>query len=255
MEDLKKIKQDGFYISTPEYALMLGVSTEALRSRRRRGELKDQYRFDGKNYWWQGLRPDTVRKVRNNRPVIREPRSNIKRKRRRGVHIKGDETNYPNYAFQQTNEIRLLNRLKTNLPESVINEINPELIKLAQESLKKKREQMEKDLWTPPRTYGGMLRGHSINFEHDLENKRRDYQYEHSEQERRKRRDNTFYLNSHSRNNGGGPYSIGEGDDPGSVEVQVQEMSPGDSNIEREPINKVQESILRLEIENLKKNR
>ena len=32
-------------------------------------------------------------------------------------------------------------------------------------------------------------------------------------------------------------------------------MSPGDSNIEREPINKVQESILRLEIENLKKGR
>jgi hypothetical protein len=114
---------------------------------------------------------------------------------------------------------------------------------------------MEKDLWTPPKTYGGMLRGYSINFEHDLENRRRDYQYEHSEQERRKRRDNTFYLNSRSRNNGGGAYSITEPDDDGSVEVPILEMSPGDSNIERQPINKVQESILRLEIENLKKGR
>jgi|ETNmetMinimDraft_11_1059920.scaffolds.fasta_scaffold17750_4 hypothetical protein len=40
MENLKKIKQDGYYISTPEFALMLNISTEALRSRRRRGELR-----------------------------------------------------------------------------------------------------------------------------------------------------------------------------------------------------------------------
>jgi len=52
-----------------------------------------------------------------------------------------------------------------------------------------------------------------------------------------------------------GSQDAGDGDDPGSVEVQVREMSPGDSNIERQPINKVRESILRLEIENLKKGR
>ena len=255
MEDLKKIKQDGYYISTPEFALMLNISTEALRSRRRRGELKGQFKSDGKKYWWRSLRPDTVQKIRNNRPVVRVSRSNIKRKRRRGAHIRGDETLYPNHAFKVANELKMLNRIKSEVPESVINEIHPELIKLAQDKLLKKREQMEKDLWTPPKTYGGMLRGYSINFEHDLENRRRDYQYEHSEQERRKRRDNTFYLNSRSRNNGGGAYSITEPDDDGSVEVPILEMSSGDSNIERQPINKVQESILRLEIENLKKGR
>ena len=255
MEDLKKIKQDGYYISTPEFALMLNISTEALRSRRRRGELKGQYKFDGKKYWWQGLRPDTVKKIRNNRPVVRVSRSNIKRKRRRGAHIRGDETLYPNHAFKVANELKMLNRIKSEVPESVINEINPELIKLAQDKLLKKREQIQKDLWTPPKTYGGMLRGYSINFEHDLENKRRDYQYEHSERERQKRRDNSFYLNSHSRNNSGGAYNIGEPDDDGSVEVPILETSPGDSNIERQPINKVQESILRLEIENLKNGR
>ena len=255
MENLKKIKQDGYYISTPEFALMLNISTEALRSRRRRGELKGQFKSDGKKYWWRSLRPDTVKKIRNNRPVVRVSRSNIKRKRRRGAHIRGDETLYPNHAFKVANELKMLNRIKSEVPESVINEINPELIKLAQDKLLKKREQMEKDLWTPPKTYGGMLRGYSINFEHDLENRRRDYQYEHSEQERRKQRDNTFYLNSHSRNNSGGAYNIGEPDDDGSVEVPILEMGPGDSNIEREPISKVRESILRLEIENLKKGR
>ena len=48
MADLKDIKKEGFYISTPEYALMLGCSTEALRSRRRRGELEGEYKTDGK---------------------------------------------------------------------------------------------------------------------------------------------------------------------------------------------------------------
>ena len=64
-----------------------------------------------------------------------------------------------------------------------------------------------------------------------------------------------FYLDSAARNGRGGAYEINEPDDPGSVEVPILELSPGDSNIEREPISKVQESILRLEIENLKKNK
>ena len=50
-----------------------------------------------------------------------------------------------------------------------------------------------------------------------------------------------------------GANEIGEPDDPGSVEVPVLELSAGDTNIERRPINKVEESILRLEIEELKK--
>jgi len=57
MEDSKKIKQEGYYLSTPEFALMLGCSTEALRSRRRRGELEGQFKSDGKKYWWKSVRP------------------------------------------------------------------------------------------------------------------------------------------------------------------------------------------------------
>ena len=64
----------------------------------------------------------------------------------------------------------------------------------------------------------------------------------------------TFYLNSASRDGRSGAYSTTEYDDPGSVEVPILELSPGDSNIKRRPINKVEESILRLEIEALKKN-
>ena len=53
----------------------------------------------------------------------------------------------------------------------------------------------------------------------------------------------------------GDGYSGGDLDDHGSAEVPVLELSPGDPNIERQPISKVRESILRLEIEALKKNK
>ena len=44
-------------------------------------------------------------------------------------------------------------------------------------------------------------------------------------------------------------------DDPGAVEIGSIELGPGDHNYERQPISKVREAILRLEIENLKKNK
>ena len=53
----------------------------------------------------------------------------------------------------------------------------------------------------------------------------------------------------------GDGYSGGDLDDPGSKEVPILELSPGDPNIDRQPISKVRESILRLEIEALKKNK
>ena len=87
--------------------------------------------------------------------------------------------------------------------------------------------------------------------EYKKQNQRRDYQYELSQQ----RKDNSFYLDSGSRNGRSGAYEIGEPNDPGSIEIESRELSPGDPNIEREPISKVRESILRLEIEALKQNK
>jgi len=239
MEDLKKIKQDGYYLSTPEYALMLGISTEALRSRRRRGELEGEYKSCDKKYWWKSVHPKQVKEIRNNRLKVASPMSRVSRSRRRGAHSKGQETRYPNQSFKFANDLKILNRIKSEYPASVIDEINPELIKLAQDSLLKKREKRLKETWRPAKNYGGMIRGHELAYEYDKQNRRRD---------------TSFYLDSGARNGRGGAYEINDPDDPGSVEVPILEFNPGDSNIEREPISKVQESILRLEIEALKKN-
>ena len=145
----------------------------------------------------------------------------------------------------------MLNRIKSEVPESVINEINPEVIKVAQDNLLKRREKQHKETWRPAKNYGGPIRGHELAHEHDKQNQRRDYQYELSQQ----RKDNSFYLDNLYSRGLGGAYQIGDPDDPGSVEIGPIELRPGDHNYEREPISKVRESILRLEIEALKRNR
>ena len=251
MEDLNNIKKEGYYLSTPEFALMLGISTEALRSRRRRGELEGQYKSDGKKYWWKSLRPITVKKIRNDRLKVSSSLSRISRKRRRGAHRNFQETRYPNNAFEQHNEIKLLASLKETLPKGVVDEITPEAVKVAQDNLLKKREKQHKETWRPAKNYGGPIRGHELAHEHDKQNQRRDYQYELTQRSK----DNSFYLDNLYSRGLGGAYQIGEPDDPGSVELGPIALRPGDHNYEREPISKVQESILRLEIEALKQKR
>ena len=183
------------------------------------------------------MRPITVKKIRNDRLKVASAVSRVRRKRRRGAHRNFQGTNYPNHAFEQHNEIKLLASLKETLPKGVIDEITPEVIKVAQDNLLKKREKQLKETWRPAKNYGGPIRGHELAYEYDKQNKRRD---------------NSFYLDSVSRDGRSGAYSITEPDDPGAVELEPRELGPGDTNIEREPISKVRESILRLEIEALK---
>ena len=157
------------------------------------------------------------------------------------------------YGGSVHREIKLLASLKETLPKGVIDEITPETVKVARDNLLKKREkQLKESTLMAGRNYGGPIRGHELAHEHDKENQRRNYQYELQQQERK---DNSFYLDNLYSRGLGGAYQIGEPDDPGSVEIGSIELRPGDHNYEREPISKVRESILRLEIEALKRNR
>jgi hypothetical protein len=78
----------------------------------------------------------------------------VSRGRRRGVHAAGKATKYPNYAFQQHNEIKMLARLKGKVSEEVINEIVPETIKLAQEKIWQEKQRRFHESIKPIRNYG-----------------------------------------------------------------------------------------------------
>ena len=83
-------------------------------------------------------------------------KNTILRGRRRGVHAAGLKTKYPNYAFQQHNEIKMLTRLKGKVSEEVINEIVPETIKLAQEKIWQEKQRRFHESVKPPKNYGGL---------------------------------------------------------------------------------------------------
>ena len=78
----------------------------------------------------------------------------IVRPRRRGVHESGIETKYPNYAFHQHNEIKMLARLKGKLSEEVINEITPATIKIAQDKVLQDKQRRLMESYKPIKNYG-----------------------------------------------------------------------------------------------------
>jgi len=119
---------DNIYkLSSREFAKSAGITLECLYSRIRRGQYKDLYISKNKLLWFKEERPFTIDQSINDNSFLAPCRSNpdprhsikpkisVSRERRRGVHAAGLKTKYPNYAFQQHNEIKMLARLKSNL--------------------------------------------------------------------------------------------------------------------------------------------
>jgi ATP-dependent Zn protease len=98
--------------------------------------------------------------VVNNHGSVKAPKfleSRLKVKRT-GVHEAGIKTNYPNLAFKQHNEIKMLARLQRNV-DSEIQELLPEAIEQARRIKEQRQQQMQKQLMQPVRKYGQMLTG------------------------------------------------------------------------------------------------
>jgi len=148
-----------FKYKSGQYAKKLGISKEALRSRRRRGELENEYIVQNNITLWR----EPASKASNNHvvkgsaqdPKILAARSKVKRI---GVVEAGIKTNYPNHAFKQHNEIKMLARLQRNV-DSEIQELLPEAIEQAKRIKEQRQQQMQKQLMQPVRKYGQMLRG------------------------------------------------------------------------------------------------
>ena len=137
-----------------------------LYSRIRRGQYKDLYISKNKLLWFKEERPFTVdQSINDNSSAIPchsnpDPRfssrskMSLSRERRRGVHASGLKTKYPNYAFQQHNEIKMLARLKGKVSEEVINEITPAAIKIAQDKVLQDKQRRLRESYKPIRNYG-----------------------------------------------------------------------------------------------------
>ena len=152
---IKKGQQelDQFSLTRSEYADSLGISPNCVRMRMRHGKLDGEYRFDGNKFLFRPAKRPGDLHVNDHSKNIKL--TTHKKKYNRGNHFKAD---YPNDKFRQHNELKMLNKIKSNLPDSVINEINPELIKLAEERVAKKKKDLQEKVFTQPTNYGGPVR-------------------------------------------------------------------------------------------------
>lgn len=160
--------EKNFTLTSREFAESIGITLECLYSRIRRGQYQNLYISKNNLLWFKEMRPLMVDQKANDNssvvtshsnPVARSsisPKMSVKRERRRGVHAAGLKTKYPNYAFQQHNEIKMLARLKGKVSEEVINEITPATIKLAQEKIYQEKQRRFHESIKPPKNYGGL---------------------------------------------------------------------------------------------------
>lgn len=142
-----------FKYKSGQYAEMLGITKEALRSRRRRGELETEYIIQNGITLWRKPASNHGKKPGGQSCSNPAPRSKIKR---RGVHVSGQKTNYPNYAMQQHNELKMLAKLQRNVdPE--LQELLPEAIEQAKRIKEQRQQELQRELINKrPKSYGRM---------------------------------------------------------------------------------------------------
>ena len=134
--------QDEFPFTALEYSKMLGISKECLRGRRRSGKLEGEYTVKDNCYFYKRVRPDQL---------LSTPKNPPKRVRRRGAHNHGQTVHYPNNAFRQHNEAKMLAKLKHNIDDETLS-LLPEAIQKAKEAKAERIREVKASVPAPRKT-------------------------------------------------------------------------------------------------------
>ena len=155
--------ENEFILSSQEFATLLGISTESLRSRRRRGEYSDLYILKNKNYLWKRPAPkhrsggreqkvlDAVRLSANASSTTDKSRLLLATRRRNknsGKHKHGQRTNYPNKAFELANEFKMIAKAQRKISAAGATEITEDVIRIAEQRHREKLREAIKPIKT-----------------------------------------------------------------------------------------------------------
>ena len=125
-----EIMNDEFILTQTEYAKIIGVSRECLRTRRRTGKLEGEYKVINGCYFFKRPRPN-IENTTPKKPPMKQ--------RRRGQHyrslVSDESTNYPNWKMQQHNEIKMMTALKSSVSREEL-----DLIPVAIHQIKEQRK-------------------------------------------------------------------------------------------------------------------
>ena len=134
--------EDHYPYTQLEYAKLLGLSKAGLISRRKTGKLEGQYIVKDKCYYYARLRPDQVKHT---------PKTYTK-PRRRGAHNSGSALHYPNQAFKEHNEVKMLAKIRSNLDQETLDLI-PEAVEIAKQKRQDRIKETIKSVNQPTKQY------------------------------------------------------------------------------------------------------
>ena len=173
--------ENDFILTSTEFAKLIDISNESLRSRRRRGLYQGQYILKNKSYRWKRPRPNQVgatalnhgQQLRVSRRLSAQDTCSKSldassltlaasrkklgaRNKNSGNHKNGRRTYYSNKAFELANEFKMVAAAQRKISAAAAEEITPELIRLAEE---KHREKILKkcEPVTVAKNYGGIF--------------------------------------------------------------------------------------------------
>ena len=168
-------KDEHYKFTRSEYAQFLAITTNALRMRMRHGKYGSEYVIKDGKYLFKRPRDIMVDPTSHGQRSL-TPAATAKKKYNRGATHRG-EAKYTNDAFRRHNEVRALNKIQRNLGDEYTNEINEEVIKIAQERVIAKKDKVIKEaaegrirtlegvphgVDTTPAKYGHMLNATGI---------------------------------------------------------------------------------------------
>ena len=237
MKSRGQTELDEYIFTRPEMAKLLGISTNALRMRMRKGKCDLDYRFDGNQFKFKRPIQDRVTTMIKDRP-----QTTYKKVINRGATHKG-QGKYPNDAFKQHNEMKIMNamngKFKSEAHRKEFEKLNEESLKQIDKNVRKEEDKQIKSMFRDENKYGGMLKG--------LAQQRIDEKF-HAKKYREWH--NSFKVDtsaaSSSFNIRGRDYTdpFASNIDDGSVEIDPRDFPEDD----REPVfsSKIEEEIWRL---------
>ena len=149
---MERLTVKKFFLTRGEYAKKIGKSKGSVIQTMRRGGLKDEYIFKDGIYLFKD--PSTLRE---NKISVHGRTYTPRKKYNRGNHFKAK---YPNHAFKQHNELKMLAKLKGVTDKDVLDNL-PAAIEHAKKIKFQNKQNSLKDVST--KNYGGFISNQQLN--------------------------------------------------------------------------------------------
>ena len=149
---MERLTEKKFFLTRGEYAKKIGKSKGSVIQTMRRGGLKDEYIFKDGIYLFKD--PSTMRE---NKISVHGQTYTPRKKYNRGNHFKAK---YPNQAFKQHNELKMLAKLKGITDKDVLDNL-PAAIEHAKKIKYENKQNALNKIST--KNYGGFISNQQLN--------------------------------------------------------------------------------------------